>query len=466
MRRVGGRPGRTPHGDRRRRIRLGLGLVVVAVLAATGVSVHERRVLDDRNEQAGRDVADARRAEEALDLKAADLEARIDELAVQGQGHLDTAAHIEEVVADITTARAEIERLAAALGTARADRAARQDRIDLLLGCRDTLVAATEQLTGAPAPSVGASATLDAGRAQCQVALAMVQGDTGATHPYDFPDPSILLVGDTYYAYGTEGPGGPIQTMSSKDLRSWTVLPTALANLPAWARPGTTWAPSAHPIGGRFVLYYAARSKISGNLCISSAAGLTPAGPFLDDSTVPLVCQDGLGGSIDPNVHVDELGFAHLTWKSEDETEGGSAHLWSQYLGADGRSVLGAPGVLLRSDQAWEDDTIENPSMAHIDGTWILLYSGNRWNTPDYSIGYAVCETANGPCRRPQTSRVLGSTATYQGPGGAHALRTRGGRMVVAFAAWDRGNIGYPNPRRLHLATVTYRNGTLALADL
>jgi len=34
----------------------------------------------------------------------------------------------------------------------------------------------------------------------------------------DFPDPFVLKVGDTYYAYATNGDGKQVQTLTSKDL--------------------------------------------------------------------------------------------------------------------------------------------------------------------------------------------------------------------------------------------------------
>ena len=58
------------------------------------------------------------------------------------------------------------------------------------------------------------------------------------------------------------------------------------------------------------------------------------------------------------------------------------------------------------------------------------------------------------------------SGRTFEGPGGADAFPTRGGRVGVAFAAWDRGKVGNPNGRRLHIATIAYRDGKLVWTDL
>ena len=450
----------------RRTGRVLLAVVVVASLATVAVSVDQLLDREDRKELADATTVDARSKEAELTARAAALEARIDELDDLADRQLDRAGAIDTAVADILHLRTKVDALTADIRAARSDRDARKQRLDLLLGCRNTLSAAIAQLAGGTATPEGATGVLRDGSARCQEALDLAQGDTGAVHPYDFPDPSVLLVGDTYYAYATEGPGGAIQVLASKDLEHWSVRTRALANRPAWAKPGPIWAPSVHAIGGRLVLYYATRSKVSGQQCISAAVADDPAGPFFDPSAVPLICQDDLGGSIDPDVYLDELGFAHLTWKSEDETVGGSARLWTQALGKDGLSVNGLPKELLRADLGWQHKTIENPSMLKLDGTWILLYSGNRWNTDGYAIGYAVCDGATGPCHHRGDGRVRTSGRTFEGPGGADAFPTRGGRVGVAFAAWDRGKVGNPNGRRLHIATIAYRDGKLVWTDL
>ena len=309
-----------------------IALVVIAALAGVAVTVQELLDLEDRKEVADAATVEARAQEAVLDEQAADLEALIDRLEVVTADQLATAKGIDVAVADILHLRGKVETLTAEVATAREDRAVRQQRIDVLLGCRNTLDAAIAQLSGGHVAATGAVGVLGQGANRCQAALELAQGDTGAVHPYDFADPSVLLVGDTYYAYATEGPGGAIQVLSSKGLGSWSVRTRALANRPSWAKPGPIWAPSVHPIGGQFVLYYATRSKISSQQCISTAVSETPAGPFLDLSAgrVDAVMADVLtldvgflktpAGNgfamfgedhLDPDIFGDGLAFGH-----------------------------------------------------------------------------------------------------------------------------------------------------------
>jgi hypothetical protein len=61
----------------------------------------------------------------------------------------------------------------------------------------------------------------------------------------DFPDPSVLQVGHTYYAYATNAFGKNVQVARSQDMVHWDLLPDAMPALPSWAQPGGSyvWAP-------------------------------------------------------------------------------------------------------------------------------------------------------------------------------------------------------------------------------
>ena len=455
-----------PSSGRRLWTRLAVGTVVVVALATLAVSVDQR--LDVRDEQAAaeRDIERSRAEEQALRDDLAALEQAIRDAGANETRDLAAADVIDGAVADLATMRSRIDELAAELLRIEADRAERQPQIDLLLSCRSTLDEATAQLEVPGAGAAAAASVLDGGRAQCQAALDAIRGDTSAAHPYDFPDPSVTTVGDTYYAYGTNGSTGTVQTLSSTDLVSWTVLPPALEALPGWAQPGHTWAPTVVQVGTTFLLHYAVRVKATGRQCISVAVSDRPTGPFVDGSAGPLVCQTSLGGSIDPSTYRDEFGVLHLIWKSEGETVGGRAQLWSQDLTPDGLALAGQPVLLLTADRPWQDRVIENPSMFRLDGAWVLTFSGNHWNTGAYATGYAICAGALGPCLAPADGFVLRSTATLEGPGGAQHFLSTTGQPMVAYAAWDAGGVGYPNPRRLHLAALSLTPAGPTAVDL
>src|SRR5918993_3998571 len=87
---------------------------------------------------------------------------------------------------------------------------------------------------------------------------------TNPVYKRDFPDPHVILVDDTYYAYGTtNGSSINIRVMNSPDLLEWENLGDALPGLPKWAvlNSGYTWAPGVMHIEDQFVMYFVARDK-------------------------------------------------------------------------------------------------------------------------------------------------------------------------------------------------------------
>ena len=59
----------------------------------------------------------------------------------------------------------------------------------------------------------------------------------------NFPDPGLISVGSTYYAFATNNGQQNTPVATSEDFITWTVTgQDALPNLPSWSS-GATWAP-------------------------------------------------------------------------------------------------------------------------------------------------------------------------------------------------------------------------------
>lgn len=267
---------------------------------------------------------------------------------------------------------------------------------------------------------------------------------TGPVYPGDFPDPSVLLAGRTYWAYSTGSAGRNLQVMSSPDLRTWTTPVDPLPVLPSWARPGFTWAPDVLARAGAFLMYYTVRDAASGRQCISVATSVTPGGPFTDTSSAPLICQLPNGGSIDASATVMSAG-TYLVWKSDDNAVGRRTHLWSQQLSSDGRALVGTRSRLLSADLPWQRSVIEGPSMVEVGGLHYLFYGANAWNSASAAIGYAWCTSPLGPCVH---ASILGpwmaSHGTGLGPSGPEVFVDASGATRLAYHAWT-GAVGYQN---------------------
>ena len=286
---------------------------------------------------------------------------------------------------------------------------------------------------------------------------------TNPVYKHDFPDPHVILVDDLYYAYATtNGNTINIRAMSSPDLVNWAEPSDALPALPKWAKlnSGFTWAPGVMEIEGQFVMYYVARDKAADLQCIGRAVSDVPSGPFTDPDEYAFICQTDLGGSIDAYPFRDVDGKLYLFWKNDGNCCGLEVALWVQELSPDGLTLVGEPVKLIIRDQPWERPLIENPAMVEQDGSYYLFYSANWWESHEYAVGYAVCETVTGPCEKPLDEPWFKFKAPVMGPGGEAFFTDSNGNLWMAYHAWTGANVGYPAGKRsLHIDRVTFEDG-------
>jgi xylan 1,4-beta-xylosidase len=107
--------------------------------------------------------------------------------------------------------------------------------------------------------------------------------------PGDHPDPSIIRVGNDYWATSTTSQWAPIfPLLHSTNLVEWQAKGAVFAVPPAWSA-GNYWAPEISEYRGAYFVYYAARKK-DGPMCVAVATSANPEGPYTDHG--PLVCED------------------------------------------------------------------------------------------------------------------------------------------------------------------------------
>jgi beta-xylosidase len=262
----------------------------------------------------------------------------------------------------------------------------------------------------------------------------------------DFPDPFVLKVGDTWWAYATEGNAQHIQVARSNDLASWEQLDDALPQIPAWSL-GRTWAPEVTRIGTGYVMYYAAdafdfKTPRQGDAqCITTAVSSSPQGPFADPNSKPLLCQPELGGSIDPSPFQDRDGKRYLLWKNDGNCCDIPTRLYVQQLSDDGRRLMGKPtDTGLVNDSPWEtrvNSRIESPELLLHDGTYYLFFSGSADDTEFAAVGYATSKSVTGPYVDAPENPILVTRDPAFGPG--HPTITQGpdGRFWMLYHAWN-----------------------------
>jgi len=281
------------------------------------------------------------------------------------------------------------------------------------------------------------------------------------------PDPDIVRVGSTWYAYTTGTTwGNNLGVLTSSSPQSgWhtvngkTYGSTALANPPGWQTPGTQWAPGVYQWAGRFVMFYAAQVRATGRWCISVATAGGPAGPFTDTSSGPIICQTDLGGSIDPQPFVDTDGRPWLHWKNNDGGSAAVSRVWAVPLGSDGATPAGSPTEVLAKDTVHHPwmTTVDNPQMVVVDGQHVLFFSAGAWDGPSYTVGWAGCAGPTGPCIV-NDHPILGSYGSVVGTGGGTAAQDAAGNWWLSYHAWGAGctSDACGGKRKLYVAPLAF----------
>jgi hypothetical protein len=295
-------------------------------------------------------------------------------------------------------------------------------------------------------------------------AFVALSGPAGAAAPswqpvynQNFPDPDVMVVNGTEYAYSTNSDFVNTPWATSTDSTQWTPGGSdAMPALAPWSTPGDTWAPSVAPnAAGQFVMWYTIADTATGTQCISRAVSSSPLGPFTDTNAGPAICQASLG-SIDPDIFTAPSGQSYLYWKSDGNSVGEPSLLWAQPLNAN-LNLTGSATVALRSDQTWQQSIIEAPDMAYVNGGYYLFYSSNAYDSAFDAIGYATCAGPLGPCQDSLLNPVLESSNGMSGPGGPDIFDDPGGQLLMAFDAWP-GTVGYAGGgyRALYMASVSF----------
>jgi beta-xylosidase len=267
----------------------------------------------------------------------------------------------------------------------------------------------------------------------------------------DFPDPFVLAEGGGYYAYATNANNKNVQLVHSADLRTWRSLPDAMPVLAPWVRKEVphVWAPEVIRLGERYVLYYTAHDIASDRQCVGAAVSNSPAGPFVDSATAPLVCQAALGGTIDASPFLDG-GRLYLYFKSDGNCCKQPTHIFAQELRPDGLATFGEPTRLLTNGRTWEGKVIEAPTMVLRDGKYTLLYSANDFGNGSYAAGHASCAGPLGPCQPVGDAPFLKTSkeAKLFGPGHQAVFKV-GAQDCIAYHAWELKPDGSRGERRL-----------------
>jgi GH43 family beta-xylosidase len=295
----------------------------------------------------------------------------------------------------------------------------------------------------------------------------------------DFPDPTVININGTYYAYATQsmhdGKMINIQVASSKDLFNWKYEGDALPQKPAWANHTQDfWAPDVlyDSAIGRFVMFYCAKNNDTAfDKCIGVAFAKDPAGPFIDKGS-PLIEGRGFA-DIDPMAMVDpQTGKKILYWGS------GFEPIRVRELNDDWKSFkegsTSVPVVFPGKEKSYSK-LIEGAWVDYRDGEYYLYYSGDNCcgDRANYAVMVARSTNAFGPFERLGEAKGTGSSvilekdSIWNAPGHNSIVKDKNGdAWIVYHAIWkDIKKAGKPNgadhylKRVMCIEPMEYKNG-------
>jgi xylan 1,4-beta-xylosidase len=252
--------------------------------------------------------------------------------------------------------------------------------------------------------------------------------------PGDHPDPSVVKIGNTYWASATTSnwlPAFPL--MKSKDLLKWKTTGYVFDTIPSWS-DYYFWAPEISYENGKVYVYYAAHKK-DGNLCIAVASADKPEGPYRDHG--PLMCQDV--GSIDAFPMRDEKGKLYMIWKEDGNSVKKPTPIWAQEMNEARTQLVGEKKVLFQNEQGWEKNLVEGVSMIKHGDYFYAFYAaaGCCGSGCDYVTGVARSKNLLGPWEKYEKNPLLKNNDNWICPGHGTPVE-KDGKYYFLYHGYDK----------------------------
>ncbi|GAB3926022.1 family 43 glycosylhydrolase [Mucilaginibacter myungsuensis] len=253
--------------------------------------------------------------------------------------------------------------------------------------------------------------------------------------PGDFPDPSVIRVGDTYYSTCSASEWGPIFALAkSTDLVNWSIVKYAMPTRPKWST-SNYWAPELYHDGKKFFIYYTGRIE-GGPLCVSVATADKAEGPWTDHG--PVVCQTA--GSIDASCIEDDKGQKYLIWKEDGNSVNKPTPIWGQQLSKSGITPIGEKFELFRNDTPWERNLVEGAYIIKKGEYFYCFYAGAGCCGAgcDYAIGVARSKSIkDGKWEKYGKNPILAGNDVWKCPGHGTVVSDTKGNDFLMYHAYS-----------------------------
>lgn len=258
----------------------------------------------------------------------------------------------------------------------------------------------------------------------------------------DFADPSVIRVGDMFYAVGTSSEWAPhFPVFTSKDLVNWEQQSYALPETPEWAS-SSFWAPELFYYNNTFYLYYVAKRKSDGISCIGVATSKDPSQGFKDQGVLLSYGNE----AIDPFI-IEDKDQLYLSWKAYGLADRPIEILASK-LSNDGLEVVDEPFSLLTDENS---RGIEGQYVIKKDEFHYLFYSEGACcgRNCDYDIRVARAESFSGPYQTYDGNPILKENKEWKCPGHGTMVQAEDGRWFYMYHAYSQKNNVYTGRQAL-----------------
>lgn len=253
----------------------------------------------------------------------------------------------------------------------------------------------------------------------------------------DIADPTIIRVGDTYYATGTSSEWAPFYPLfTSHDLVNWEQQGHLFDEKPSWTSH-SFWAPELYYHDGKMYCYYTARRKTDDVSFIGVAVAEGTSLQFTDHGALVEYGTEAIDAFV-----FDDQGQLYITWKAYG-LDRRPIELLGSRLSDDGLRLEGEPFSLLKDD---EGIGMEGQYHFKQGDYYYIIYSAKSCCGPssDYDVRVARAENFTGPYEKYEDNPVLsGGEGDYLSVGHGTAVETPDGRMFYLSHGYQAGEAFY-----------------------
>ncbi|MDR2040238.1 MAG: glycoside hydrolase family 43 protein [Bacteroidales bacterium] len=253
--------------------------------------------------------------------------------------------------------------------------------------------------------------------------------------PGDYPDPTVIRVGDTYYAAGTSSEWAlPYRLYESKDLINWTYLGPLLKEMPDWTM-GSYWAPELFYHKGTYFVYYTARRKTDRKSYIGVATTKDIKKGFTDHGLIIEWTNEAIDAFV---IELD--GKLYITWKAYGLDQGRDIEILGSELSPDGLKLKGEVFSLITANRDdWEAGGAEGQCLVKHGEYIYMFYAGNGCCGPNcnYMTGVARAKFVKGPWEKYSGNPILHSSDQWRCPGHGTLVTTPGQRYFLLYHAYN-----------------------------